>query len=114
MSHTNSQFKILAECANGYVGICECCREYNFAYKNFLLTFQEEDMHHFFDWIIVNRYSPNHYMPLHHGRNRVFSSPNSNLFLAFTDEEMDEITQLYREAQILQLVHCMLRSNRSN
>jgi hypothetical protein len=58
-------------------------------------------MKRFFDWIIENRYSPHHYMPMHHGRSKVFSSPNSNLFLVFYDNELDEITRMYNETLII-------------
>lgn len=102
MKHTNTQFKIFAECANGYVGVCECCREYNFAYKTVLITFQEDEMHSFFDWVTTNRNSPNHYMPMRHVRNRVFSSPSSNLFLTFSEGELEEINQFYHETLILE------------
>ncbi|MFZ6013095.1 MAG: DUF6686 family protein [Bacteroidota bacterium] len=114
MKHTNSHFKILAECANGYVGICECCREYNFAYKTFLITFQEDEMQRFFEWLIANKKSPQHYMPMHHGRNRVFSSRNSNLYLTFSEEELEEIIQLYHQTQILQQAQYVLLSSRMN
>ena len=55
----------------------------------------------FFEWIINNRYAPEYYFPTHHGRNRMFSSPHSNLFITYNDCEMDEINQLYNEARII-------------
>ena len=114
MKHNNTQFKILAECANGYVGICECCREYNFAYKTFLITFQEDEMRSFFDWLTTNRHSPSHYMPMRHGRDRVFSSPNSNLFLTFSEAELEEINQLYHQTLLLKEAQYVLLSKRLN
>lgn len=114
MKNTDPRFRILAECDDGYLGVCECCREYNFAYKTFLITFQEDEMHRFFDWVLTNRNSPHHYMPMHHGRNRVFSSPNSNLFLTFSDDELEAVAQLYHETVILQQAQHALLANRMN
>lgn len=96
-----SQFRILAESSNGYIGVCSCCREFNFAYKTMLLTFQEDSMVNFFEWVSTNRYSPEYYFPLHHGRNRILPSPAGNLFLTYSDEEMEEIIQLYHEAKLI-------------
>lgn len=112
MKHTDSHFKILAECPEGYIGVCECCREFNFAYKTILLSFQEDEMHQFFDWL--NSRTPEHYMPMRHGRNRIFSSPHSNLFLTFSDEEMTEIAQLYHQTEILLQAQRLLLANRMN
>jgi hypothetical protein len=90
MQHQETTFRILVECSDGYIGTCTCCSEFNFAYKTVLVSFQEEEMHRFFDWLITNCETQEHYMPLRNGRNRVFSSPHSNLFLAFNDQELDE------------------------
>ena len=112
--HKESPLNILAECNNGYISVCECCNEFNFAYKNILLTFQEEDMLRFFDWIIENRNSPHHFMPMHHGRSKVFSSPNSNLFLVFHDNELDEVVRMYNETRLILEARKVLLQNRMN
>ncbi len=114
MKHQKSCFRILTECDNGYIGVCECCQEFNFAYKNILLTFQEEEMCRFLDWVIANRNSRQHYMPLRHGRNKVFSSPNSNLFIAFHDKELDEIALMYNETKLILEAQKVLLSSRMN
>lgn len=114
MGHENSRFKILSENNEGYIGVCECCQQYNFAYKTVLLTFPEDDFHRFFDWLITNRFAPQHYAPLHHGRSRMFSSPHSNLYLVYADEELDDITHLYQEASLILEAQKLLLSNRMN
>jgi hypothetical protein len=101
MHKATSNFQVLAECDNGYIGVCSCCLEFNFAYKTVLLSFQEEEMTRFFDWLIDRRSCPKNYLPMRHGRNRIFSSPNSNLYLTYNDEELDEIIRLYNEARIV-------------
>jgi hypothetical protein len=114
MKHKKSNFRILTECDHGYIGICDCCREFNFAYKNTLLTFQEDEMCRFFDWVIANRNSPEHYMPMQHGRSKVFSSPNSNLFLVYHDDELDEILLMYSQTKLMIEAQKVLLSNRMN
>jgi hypothetical protein len=64
MNHKQSHFKILAESKNGYIGVCECCHEFNFTFKTVLITFQLEAMQQFFEWLITNRRAPQHYLPL--------------------------------------------------
>ena len=114
MAHKKFNFTILAKNENGYIGVCECCREFNFAYKTFLLVFQEDEMHRFFDWIISKRNSVEHQATLHHGRDRIFCSPNSNLFLTFSDEELEEISNLYYQSNLQLQAHMLLFSNRMN
>jgi hypothetical protein len=114
MKHQETAFRVLAEGSEGYIGVCSCCREFNFAYKTVLVSFQEEEMHSFFDWLITNCKTREHYMPLRHGRNRVFSSPHSNLFLVFNDQELEEIKSLYHQAVLLIQAENLLLANRHN
>ena len=114
MLHEEMNFRLLAECEDGYIGVCTCCREFNFAYKNILLSFQAEEMHRFFDWLIASCKSMEHYLPLHHGRNRVLPSPYSNLFLAFNDHEIEVIKALYHQALVLLQAEDLLIVNRRN
>ncbi len=59
--HGNDKFQIAGRIMrHGYMGICECCREFNVAYKNMLISFQEEEMIQFFDWIHANQFNPAH------------------------------------------------------
>lgn len=111
--HTQSPFKILSECPNGYIGVCECCNEFNFAYKTTLISFQEDELHIFFDWLISGQHLPEHYLPLAHGRSRVFTTPHSNLFLTYSDVEMEEIINLYRQT-VLMLDICNVLKDQSN
>ena len=97
----DSPFHILAECHNGYIGICECCHEYNFVYKNILLIFSQDELLRFCEWVIGYRTHENTYLPLHHGRTRVYTSPLSNLFIAFREDELDEVDQLFTEARLI-------------
>lgn len=101
MRHEQSpDFQVVCENANGYIGVCSCCGEYNFAYKTVLITFQEEQMLQFFDWLNEGRNGEND-TELKHGRNRIYSSPYGNLFLVFNDEELDEILSLHAQLLIM-------------
>jgi hypothetical protein len=95
MIHNESSFNILAQNSNGYIGECACCLKYNVAYKNVLLTFTEESMISFFEWLLQDRYSAESYWTMPHNRDRVFTTPFNNLYLTFNDAELDELTELY-------------------
>jgi len=99
--HQSSDFQVLAACEHGYIGECTCCRGFNFGYKNILLCFQEEEMIRFLDWLQEGRFRPEHYMPLPHQRDRVYSSPISNLYLSFDLTELEEIERLFTEVQLV-------------
>jgi hypothetical protein len=97
----DSPLHILAECDNGYIGVCECCCEYNFVYKNILLIFSQEELTRFCSWVLQNRFYESTYLPLAHGRTRVFTSSLSNLFIVFREDELDEVDQLFSQAKLV-------------
>ena len=92
---------ILAESENGYVSQCTCCREFNVTYKNVLMVFEEDAMHRFFEWVLSHRASRENYQLLPHGRTRIYSSPHSNLFLVYDDDELDELDQLFAQVKLV-------------
>lgn len=61
--HQESSLNILAECDNGYIGVCECCSEFNFVYKNILLAFRQDELIRFCDWLIDYRLHNDTYLP---------------------------------------------------
>lgn len=99
--HQDSPLSILAETDNGYIGVCSCCQEFNFVYKNILLAFRQDELMRFCDWLISYRYHNDTFLPLPHGRTRVYRSPLSNLFIAFYEDELDEVDQLFSEAKLI-------------
>lgn len=101
MHQSPSGFQIMSECANGYIGECTCCHEFNFAYKNILLAFQEEEMLRFLEWIVDFKFHPGILQPLPHQRDRVYCSPLSNMFLAFDLQELEEIEQLFAQTRLM-------------
>lgn len=109
MHHNGSHFQILSECRNGYVGVCECCRQFSFSYNNVLLLFSEEEMMNFFDWLMTHRHSRENFVSLPDGRNRIYSSPLSNLFLVYNDSELDELSGLFAEIKIMTEVRKIMK-----
>lgn len=78
-----SSFDLLTRTTNGYIGVCQCCQDYNFVYKNVLITFRQDELLRFGEWLESIRFHDDTLLPLAHGRSRVYTSPMSNLFLAF-------------------------------
>jgi len=97
----NCDFQILSENEFGYIGQCSCCQEFNFAYKNLLITFTEEHLFHFYDFLIGNQDNPNFLFDTPHGKSHVYRSPVENLFLAFNAVELNELSQLFNEVQLI-------------
>lgn len=97
----NCEFQILAENKNGYIGQCLGCCEFNFVYKNVLITFSEDHLLGFGEWLLSNRSSPEFYFELPHGRSRIYPSPLPNLFLAFDEPELDDLSQLFAEVELV-------------
>lgn len=112
--HQSSAFTILTQHANGYIGVCECCQDFQVAYKTLLIIFREEELHNYFAWLLGNRHTRENFVPLPHGRDRVYASPHSNLFLVFNDTELDELASLYTETQLILEARKILLSNRMN
>jgi len=101
MHQQDSPLSILAECQNGYIGVCDCCHEFNFVYKNLLLAFSQDELIRFCERLIDYRHHRETFLPLPHGRTRVYRSPLSNLFIAFFDEELDEVELLSSQARLV-------------
>jgi hypothetical protein len=100
MHRDSEAFQILAQNRNGYIGECSCCKEFNFAYKNILMTFSRDELFCFCNWLIECRYDANYFAPLAHGRNRVYQSPLKNMYLVFSGEELEEISELLNQFKL--------------
>lgn len=97
----STNFQVLSECDDGYIGVCRCCWEFNFVFKNVLLTFQEPEMCEFFDWLLECRRNRTMVMPLPIGDRHVYRSPLYNMFLVYSEEELDLVEQLYTETKLI-------------
>ncbi|HEY3404626.1 MAG TPA: DUF6686 family protein [Ohtaekwangia sp.] len=110
--HQQNAFEIIAESTNGYFGRCTCCHEFNFVYKNVVLAFQQDELLRFGEWLIEYRYHNDTYLALPHGRTRVYR-PLTNLFLAFHDNELDELGDLFSQVQIVLEARHLVKGDRS-
>ena len=101
MHNKSKNFKILSVSQEGYVGVCTCCREFNLAYQNLLITFPEEGMVKFYHWLQEGMKNPDTSIELHHNKNRVFKGPAGNFYMTFNDEEIEVILNMIEEAMIV-------------
>ncbi|HYF68232.1 MAG TPA: DUF6686 family protein [Ohtaekwangia sp.] len=99
--HSQSSFRIISETAHGYIGKCECCHQYNFVFNNLLISFLEDELINFLDWLQGSRYSNDTCISLYNGRDRVYTSLHSNLFLTFSDGELNDIEQMTVEVKLM-------------
>ena len=111
--HHTSDFQILASSDNGYIGICTCCEQFNLVYKNILLTFQEESLFQFCDWLVECRNNPEYQYTSYHGRNHVYPSPLQNFFLMFSNSELAEVEHLYNEVQLVLEARKLVKAKRN-
>jgi hypothetical protein len=51
--------------------------------------------------VITYRSSRENFQPLPHGRDRIYSSPHSNLYLVFNDEELNELEELFAGVRLI-------------
>ena len=112
--HQQNAFEIIAESTNGYIGSCTCCQEFNFVFKNVVLAFQQDELLRFGDWLIDYRYHNDTFLALPHGRTRVYRSPLTNLFIAFHDNELDEVSHLFSQVNLVLEARTLLQSGRGD
>lgn len=101
MMHSPGKFKVISETSCSYIGYCECCYQYNFAFNNLLIVFSEDELINFLDWLQCHRSSTENFIQLPHGRTRIYSSPHGNLFLVFNEDELDEINVMAAETKLM-------------
>lgn len=99
--YPNTSFDVIAECRHGYIGVCKGCREYNFSYNNIAITFQEDDMLRFCEWLVDSRLNPDNRFSSINGRDIVCPSPLNNMFLVFRDDELEDISQMLTETRLV-------------
>lgn len=81
--------------------MCNGCHEFNLVFNNLLLTFAQEQLFEFGKWVIENKYNPAHHFELSNGKDWVFRSPVNNLFIAFDRHDIDELEDLFNQAQLM-------------
>lgn len=70
-------------------------------YNNIVLSFELDELMRFGEWLINFRYHEDTYLVLPHGRCRVYRSPLSNLYIAFSQHELDEIEVMFAQVRLI-------------
>lgn len=96
-SHSFSTLRILSQSENGYIGQCNCCDHYNFAFGNLLFIFTEEGLNGFHGMLYEHDQAHTLGSSLPNGRRILFPSPIPNFMLSFNEEEMEEVKVLFQE-----------------
>lgn len=102
-------YQVLSQTSKGYIGVCNGCHEFNLVFNNLLLTFGQEQLFEFGQWIVQNKHSPEHHFELANGKDWVFRSPVNNLSIAFDHEEIDEIADLLTQAKLMLEINGLLK-----
>lgn len=100
-SHSYNSLRILSHTNKGYIGQCNCCTHFNFAYGNVLFVFTEDGLRSFqtilYDQFHLQRLD----QPLPHGKTHLLPSPIPNFMLSFDDIELEEIRTMFQEALLV-------------
>ncbi|MGV3604524.1 MAG: DUF6686 family protein [Dyadobacter fermentans] len=100
-SHSYNSLRILSHTDKGYIGQCNCCTHFNFAYGNVLFVFTEDGLRGFqtilYDQFHLQRLD----QPLPHGKTHLLPSPIPNFMLSFDDIELEEIRTMFQEALLV-------------
>lgn len=100
-SHSYNSLRILSQTENGYIGQCNCCNHFNFAYGNVLFVFTEDGLRGFQSMLHDGYHVQNLNESLPHGKTHLLPSPIPNFMLTFGREEIEEIGNLFQEALLV-------------
>ncbi|MHA4737566.1 DUF6686 family protein [Dyadobacter sp. MSC1_007] len=100
-SHSYDSLRILSQTEKGYIGQCNCCNNFNFAYGNVLFIFTEDGLRGFQSVLYDGYHIQNLNEPLPHGKSHLLASPIPNFMLSFDNAEMEEIRNLFQEALLV-------------
>lgn len=97
-SHSYNSLRILSHTGKGYIGQCNCCTHFNFAYGNVLFVFTEDGLRGF-QSILYDQYHLHDLgEALPNGKTHLLPSPIPNFMLSFDDTELEEIRTMFQEA----------------
>ncbi|WP_428661362.1 DUF6686 family protein [Runella sp.] len=107
MTHQHP-FKTLLEKDYGYVGVCESCKMYHIAYKNFMFCLDETEFEWFRQLLVEKKMVETFSTP--HGKELIHYTPLSNFYLLFSYSEMDELLTLMNEISMTVEARKMLKN----
>jgi hypothetical protein len=96
-SHSYNSLRILSQTEKGYIGQCNCCDHYNFVFGNFLFIFTEDGLNGFHSMLYEQQQLHHLDSPLPNRKNYLLQSPIPNFMLAFDENEVEEIKNLFQE-----------------
>lgn len=100
-SHSYNSLRILSHTTRGYIGQCNCCTHFNFAYGNVLFVFTEDGLRGFQSVLYDQYHMQDLGEALPNGKTHLLPSPIPNFMLSFDDTELEEIRTLFQEALLV-------------
>jgi hypothetical protein len=100
-SHSNNALRILSHSEKGYIGQCNCCDHFNFAFGNVLFIFTEDGLRGFQSVLYEEHHFHQLAEPLPHGKTHMLPSPIPNFFVSFDSQELEQIKNLFQEALLV-------------
>ena len=100
-SHSHNSLRILSQSDRGYIGQCNCCDHYNFAFDNLLFIFSEDGLRGFQSVLYEEYHFHQLGEPLPNGKTCILPSPIPNFMISFNEEEIEQVKRLFQEALIV-------------
>ncbi|KAA0990739.1 DUF6686 family protein [Dyadobacter aurulentus] len=100
-SHSPNSLRILSQSDCGYIGQCNCCDHFNFAFGNILFIFSEDGLRGFQSVLYEEFHFHKLEEPLPNGKNYMLPSPIPNFMISFNNEEIEQVKRLFQEALIV-------------
>ncbi|WP_337040870.1 DUF6686 family protein [Emticicia sp. 17c] len=98
---TNHSLVLLASCAYGYVGKCNCCEKYNLVFNNQLFIFSEEDLRYFRRMLEDETTVFEAGNLCGNGRTIGLKTPLNNFFIMFTPKELENLKNMLDDTFVM-------------
>ncbi|MGB0522610.1 MAG: DUF6686 family protein [Flammeovirgaceae bacterium] len=111
MDHTHDDHPTLVLSENDYGTLCKCksCKQYTLAYKTIVIPFNQKSFYAFEK--VLKCFKPADFNMYHpQGMKAVIRNNHSDLSIAFTYSEVQDLLKLYREAKLMDEVFAILSS----
>lgn len=107
MSHQHDETLLLSENDNGALCKCKSCNTYTLAYKTLFIPFNQKAFYAFEK--VLYRFQADDYNIYHpQGFKAIIRSSQSDIAIALTYLEVQELRQLYQEAKLMDEVFGVL------
>ena len=106
---TNHKLLILASCAYGYIGKCQCCEKYNLVFNNQLFIFSEDDLRQFRRMFEDEDTIFEAGDLCCNGRTMGMRTPMNNFYLMFTPKELEHFRNMLDDTFVMIEVNKVLQ-----